>query len=286
MTKKILSEIEKVKKFYSENPRNTTLNVIVFAPIKTGKTSLFKTARRPVYIDSFDPGGTNVLRKEIERGEVIVNTRWEDEDPFAPSAFRKWADDFKYKKSIGFFDHVGTYGLDSMTTWSQCIMNEVVKVAAQKKSTRLIGGTPQQNDWMQQMNHIENFMRMFVSLPCDSILTGHEDQPTKYDSEGNLIWEGDVGLMITGKLRNRVPALFDEIYKLEIDNYSTGSRRLVIAPRKKLQVGSRLASDGKLDKFEPADIKALLKKVGFPSGDKYKSFNDIPNEEEGKDAKS
>ena len=257
---------EDIKKMYDEDPRNLTFNAIIHGPIKTGKTSLLRTCPKPVFVHSFDPNGTLVLQDMIEKGEVLVDTRFEKEDPFKPKACRLWEDEFNFLYRKDFFSHVGTFAIDSMTTWASTIMYEVIRRATESKKGkgREIGGAPQENDWLPQMAFIENYMRKFLSLPCNCILLGHSDQPK--DREGNAT--GDLGIMITGKLRERVPALFSEIYYLRVKDYKTEERELLIKPVYGIQVGTRLGRGGKLDKIEPPNIKKIMDKVGLDTSDK------------------
>lgn len=264
----IKKQAEEIKRMYDEDPRNLTFNAIIHGPIKTGKTSLLRTCPKPVFVHSFDPNGTIVLRDMIEKGEILVDTRFEKEDPFKPATCRLWEDEFNYLYRKDFFKHVGTFAIDSMTTWAQTVMYEVIRRAVLspkgKKAGRQNGEAPQENDWLPQMAFIENYMRKFLSLPCHCILLGHSDQPK--DREGNA--KGDLGIMITGKLRERVPALFSEIYYLKIKDYKKETRELLTKPVYGIQVGSRLGSEGKLNKEEPPDIKKIMDKCGLDTSDK------------------
>jgi hypothetical protein len=260
----IKKHAQEIKDLYDSDPRNLTFNAIIHGPLKMGKTSLLRTCPKPIFIHSFDPNGTLVLQDMIDSGEVLVDTRFEKEDPFKPKACRLWEDEFNYLYRKDFFSHVGTFALDSMTTWAQIVMYEVIRRAAEKKKDREVGGAPQENDWLPQMAFIENYMRKFLSLPCHCILLGHSEQ--QKDREGNTV--GDLGIMITGKLRERVPALFSEIYYLRMKDYKTETRELLIRPTYGIQVGSRLGHGGKLDKTEPPDIKKIMLKVGIDPSDK------------------
>jgi len=275
----IKKKAAQIKQMYDEDPRNQTFNAIIHGPIKTGKTSLLRTCPKPVFVHSFDPGGTDVLKDMIETGEVLVDTSFEKEDPFKPKACRSWEDSFNDLYKQDFFSHVGTFAIDSMTTWAQTIMYEVIRRAVAsprgKKAGRVNGGSPQENDWLPQMSFIENYMRKFLSLPCHCILLGHSDLPK--DREGNPV--GDLGIMITGKLRERIPALFSEIYYLRIKDYKKETRELLIKPTYGIQVGTRLGNGGKLEKTEPPDIGKIMRKVGLDTTSKP-LFNEIIIEQE------
>jgi len=198
------------------------------------------------------------LRDEIEAGSILVDTRYENEDPRNPTAFKLWDDEFHRLKKLDFFSNLGTFAVDSVTTWAQCAMNAVLK-----KSGRA-GGTPQQNDWLPQMMMLENAMRDFVSLPCDCILIGHDDV-TKDEASGRMF----VSLMITGKLSRRVPLLFDEIYCAQTKETSKGIEyQLLTRATGMYQARSRLGKGGELETYEKPDIKAILAKVGFSTKDK------------------
>ena len=261
---RIKKTAEQIKEMYDNDPRTDTFNMIVHGPIKTGKTSLLATCRKPVFVHSFDPGGTEVLKEYIAKGEVLVDTRFEVEDPYKPTACRQWEDSFNKLRKQEFFNHVGTFCIDSMTTWAQTVMYEVIRRAALKKKDRVVGGHPHREDWLPQMAFLENYMRIFTSLPCDCVLTGHSDQPT--DEQG--VPAGDKGIMVTGKLRERIPALFSEIYYLEIKDYKKETRQLLTQPAFRVQAGSRLGKGGKLEKYEEPDIKKILQKVGMSTQDK------------------
>ena len=254
----INTEVEKLRSMYTSDPRSKTFNAVVYGGLGTGKTSLIRTARKPVLVHSFDPGGTKVLRDEIADGSILADTRFENEDPRNPTAFKLFDDEYHRLRSGKFFDHLGTYVIDSVTTWGQCAMNAVLKKAGRA------GGTPQQNDWMPQMMMMENAMRDFVSLPCDCILIGHDDV-TKDEASGRMF----VGLMITGKLSRRVPLLFDEIYCALTKETSKGIEyQLLTRATGMYQARSRLGKGGELETYEKPDIKHILAKVGMDTDDK------------------
>ena len=254
----IKAEATKLREMYNNDPTTQTFNAVVYGGLGTGKTSLLRTARKPVLVHSFDPGGTKVLRDEIANGSILVDSRFEQEDPRQPKAFKLFDDEYHRLRRDGFFEHIGTYVIDSVTTWAQTAMNAVMKKAGRA------GGTPQQNDWLPQMMMLENAMRDFVSLPCDCILIGHDDV-TKDEATGKMY----VGLMITGKLSRRVPLLFDEIYCAQTKETSKGIEySLLTRASGTYQARSRLGKGGELDTYEKPDIKAILRKVGFDDSDK------------------
>ena len=155
----IKKQAAEIKEMYDADPRSLTFNSIIYGALKTGKTSILRTCPKPIFVHSFDPSGTLVLRDMIDKGEVLADTRFEHEDPFKPTACQLWEDSFNRLYRKDFFKHVGTFALDSVTTWAGIIMNEVIRRAAKTKKNREIGGAPQQQDWLLQMSFIEITMK-------------------------------------------------------------------------------------------------------------------------------
>ena len=251
----VKAEAEKLKQMYEDDPRSKSFNAIIYGGLGTGKTSLLKTCRRPVHVDSFDPGGTKVLEDEKD---ILVDTRFEVEDPFYPKAIKLWDEEYHRRKRMNYFSYLGTYAIDSATTWMQTAMYEVLKKAGRA------GGTPFQQDWLPQMTMLENAMRDMASLPCDCILICHDDYD-KDDATGRMF----IGIMVTGKLKRRIPLLFDEIYCAMTKETSKGIEyQLLTRPTGLYQARTRLGKGGELDTYEKPDIKNILRKVGMNTDDR------------------
>lgn len=278
----VKKEAEKLHQMYKDDPRSKTFNAIVYGDLGTGKTYSLRTARKPVLIHSFDPGGTMVLSDLIDKGDVIADTRFEVEDPDQPTSFREWDEVYHDLKRKDFFSHVGTFVVDSATTWSQCAMYQVLKMQGRAGTVRIgagkgatgFYGVPHKQDWLPQMAMLEKAMRDMASLPCDCILTGHDDMD-KDEVSGKMF----VHLMITGKLQKRVPLLFDEIYHTDTVETSEGlGYRFLTRKTGLYQARTRLGKGGELELYEPQDYKAILKKVGMSTEDRPSLV--VPNNNE------
>jgi len=255
----IKKEIEALQKMYSDDPRQKTFNALILGESGSGKSFLLRTCRKPVHIDSFDPGGTKGLQEYINKGEIIVDSRYEGENPMKPEMFELWMKEMEKREKMGYFNHIGTYCLDSATTWSESIMNWVLKKA------HLSGTAPRfTHDYVPQKVQIRNWLRELLDLPCDFILTGHLEGD-KDEVSGRMTYR----FMTTGKGVTTIPLLFDEIYVLDPKDSSKGVDYRILTQSTGTYVArSRLAKEGLLDKYEKCDIKEILKKAKLPHEDK------------------
>jgi len=247
-----------IRQQYKSDPKTDTFNALICGEMGTGKTHLLKTCRKPVLLHAFDPGGEKTLREEIAKGEVIVQT-FSPDDPFRPWAYQEWVQEMNQLLREGVFEHIGTYALDSSTMWAEYILNWLV--AKRGKA----GTTPEgKTDYMPQKTEIRNWITKILGLPCDCIVTGHLE-PTEDQVTGRVTYR----YATTGKGTIVIPAQFDEVYVAEAEDTSKGVKyKLRTAGAGRYAARSRLASGGKLETFEAPNIKEILKKVGYPYGDK------------------
>ena len=259
------AELEKVKKHYSGDPLQKRFSALITGETNSGKTHLLRTARRPIHIDSFDPGGTKGLRDLIQSGDVVVDTSYESEDPYKPTAYAKWKKDNELRLQLGYFDQFGTYCIDSLTTFSDAVMNYQLNLADRA------GQSPMFNvDYTPQKVEIENRIRRLMNLPCDFILTGHLKRLAKLksiDKKGIRNEEVIYRLMITGKAVMTIPLLFDELYVLQ--GKGTNPRReMWIDSLGEYIARSRFKGANNLGAVVSPDIKEFLKIAGLNWEDK------------------
>jgi len=263
------NELKKVRDYYEGDPLQKRFSALVTGETNSGKTYLLKTARKPIHIDSFDPGGTKGLLAEIKRGDIVADTQWEADDPFSPDKFAKWMKAIDIRFTIGYFENFGTYCLDSASTWGDAVM------AYGLANKGRAGEVPQhRHDYMPQKIHMTNYIKKLMRLPCDFILTGHLRENRKImhiDSKSGVIREEvNYRFHTTGQAVVTIPLLFDEIYVLtgEDGRGRDPKRKMLIDSLGTYIARSRLKGNGKLDAVEPPDIKKLLKKADLNWSDK------------------
>ena len=263
-------ELKKVKDYYAGDPLQKRFSALVTGETNAGKTFLLRTARKPIHIDSFDPGGTKCLSELIAKGEVIADTQWEDDDPYNPDKFAKWMKAIDVRFQIKYFEKFGTYVIDSATTFGEAVMNYGMGLKNRA------GETPNRNiDYMPQKTFMVNYIKKLMRIPCDFILTGHLKEIKKLISldtkTGIAREEIKYRFYTTGQAVVTIPLLFDEIYVIIGEEGRDGPKRKMLIDSLGTYVArSRLKANGKLNATEEPDIKALLKKAGYDTADKPK----------------
>lgn len=269
------AELKRVTDYYNQDPLQKRFSALVTGETNAGKTYLLRTARMPVHLDSFDPGGTKSLRDLIRcesnpNGQIVADTRWEDDDPFEPKAFAEWMKAIDLRIQLGYFKQFGTYCLDSATTFGEAVMS----YGLGNKSRA--GETPQHNhDYMPQKTYMTNYIRKLMKLPCDFILTGHLreiEELVRIDTKTGIKTKNTKYRFYTvGQAVVTIPLLFDEIYVITGREGRDGPKREMLIDSLGTYVArSRLKSKGLLNSIEEPDIKLLLKKSGFDPSDKPK----------------
>lgn len=262
-------ELKRVKDYYDGDPLQKRISILVTGETNAGKTYLLRTARKPIHVDSFDPGGTKCLRDLIAKGDIIADTSWEADDPFNPDTFAKWMKAVNIRFQIGYFEKFGTYCLDSATTFGDTVMN--YQLASKDRA----GEPPRhRQDYNPQKVYMTNYIKKLMRLPCDFIMTGHLREIKKLvriDQKTGIATEDiKYRFYTTGQAVVTIPLLFDEIYVMtgKDGRGREPKREMLIDSLGEYIARSRLKANGLLEATEPPDIKALLKKIGLDWRDK------------------
>ncbi len=247
---------EEIAKAYAgtHSSENMLNRVLIYGSSGVGKTYSLRTFRLPLFVDSFDPAGTVCLSDYVKEGKAVVVTDYEKEDWDRPTAFKLWDKNLTENIKNDIFKSVGTYVIDSATTWAQAALNVVLQSAGRS------GGVPQQNDWYPQMVLLEKGLRRVLSLPCDVVFIFHEDTE-KDELTGGI----KRTVLTTGKLKTRLPLLFSEFYYANVKRTSSGTvYQWQTQADSTIQARSRNASIATtpVAANEPANFRELAKKWG------------------------
>ncbi len=273
-------EAQKLREMYLNDPRQQSFNLLLLGEKGVGKTKLLQTARKPVHVDSFENGGTLTLRKGILAGDIIVDTRYENEDPWKPTTYVKWKTQFQWKLDQDYFTSIGTYAIDSCSAWSDAIMWYLLAEA------KAPGTSPVwQRDYKPQRTLIANHMEQLLQLPCDFILTGHLKPRYEKQRMGTEVVDTQVAweMATTGQGMVDIPRKFSEMWimqckdttiKDEKGEFKRSKKYSLLTSRKEMWIAStRIGDGGKLLQEEEPDIKKILKKCGLEWKDKAPLFD-------------
>jgi hypothetical protein len=234
-----------------------TFTGLLMGTFSTGKTSLLGTGRLPVLIDSFDPGGTVVLRQKLESGEVLVRD-WSIDNYKQPTAYTKWEAQWEQDIRNGFLKNFGTYAIDSLTTFITALSNHISKKAGRPPATLAI------QDYTLIYATLRDIISLSSAQGCDFLMTAHLTL-NKDDLTGEIIAEIDT----YNKLKTLLPVLFSERYVLrKVEKASGITYEVLTNDQGRYKAGSRLANEGKIETVEKPNIKAILKKAGYNIDDK------------------
>jgi hypothetical protein len=248
---------------YAEKTKGQPRNFLIYGHEGTGKTRILTTVPKPVLVANFDPGGptTRDLLPFITAGDVIIEDYSGDSRKSALQ-FRAWEKSFQEHIRDGMFQHIGTYVIDSLTRWSDAMMNEIVRKGGFKND-----GIPQQRDYLVQQITAVDYIGMLCEQPCHTICTGHIAL-VKDDVEGRM----HTGLLLAGKMSDKVPLCFDEKYITRTRTTSKGIE-FNLQTRNDGQYRAETRMGGSLfEPFEEPDIKALMEKAGIDNSDKPSLF--------------
>jgi len=235
---------------YSLKPQN--VSVLSFGLYGSGKTALLRTARKPVLLFLFDPGGAVPLQKEINEGSVIIMD-YTNENSKTPTEFSRFEKDFDRFSRDGTFNNVGTIALDSFTTWFDAMMNQTVKTLQRKN------GIPEIQDWQVLKNVVTNYIKLFSSFAADFYMTAHLVND-KDDITGEIL--SDVNAFKS--LRPLMPIYFTEKWYLETRKKGTSFEYVInLESTGRYKASSRLKGlNDKILSVMPADIKEIFRLAG------------------------
>lgn len=268
----IKKKIEAITKAYEEDiAREKHLRLCLYGEKGTGKTTTACTGRKPVYLQSFEPGGTlsSRIQEMVKAGDVYIDASWEKRKLEDPKVIQDWITEMKALEESGFFKQIGTFVVDSLSMLSEYLATNVV-VADTKNNTRSTGApTMQLQNYVPFQSRLLNIMKSFVGLPCDVVMIGHiariRDDVTGSDKTGlNIIGE---------KTSSKITQVFGELWVTRTAADSKGRRYELVTQRDGLYDACTRLGDGIFSTIEKQDITDLLKKAGWPIEKRTASFN-------------
>ena len=240
----------------ASSARNS-FNILIYGEVGTGKSTILSTCRLPLYVMSFDPGGTKIkcLETLSAAGNAILDDSCEREDSKSPVAFRTFDRIFNDLEKSKAFESLGTFAIDSLTTMADAAMNFILQREGRP------GTTPQIQDYLVQQTLLKQVFRKCCNLPCDFVLTGHIDT-MRDEVTGRII----TSLMVPGKASTQVPLLFDEVLltHVEMDAKKNPVYSVRLVGDVKYKASTRRFSGEGFEVYEKPDLMRLRAMSGFP----------------------
>lgn len=194
--------------------------------------------------EMFTPGKVNITAKSIstKEGKALKDKPIGKED--ASDTYREWEEDFEQKTSSGYWDTIDNIAFDSFTTFSDIVMDRILFLNGRA------GQFPQQDDWTAQMSTIMNVVRTIASMNKLLFFTAHDEfkQDETTSRMQNVI-------ILTGKLRVKVPLLFSDIWHLEHQSDPAKGSKYIAQTRPDRMNPSIRCSVRGLEMYEDITIK-------------------------------
>jgi hypothetical protein len=116
------------------------------------------------------------------------------------------------------FKDYDVIAFDSMTTFSDLVMDRILWLNGR------FGKWPEQGDWTATMNTITNVLRTVTNIPNATIYVTAHTEFKQDEASGRM---RNV-LSLIGRLRNKLPLLFSEIWQFSADTDTDGKTHFFI----------------------------------------------------------
>lgn len=244
------------QKYENKRGEYRNFSAFIMGYYSSGKTTLLGTARGPIVIASFDPRNTIVLEQlfKDDIGKRIFIREYWTEDLDNPSAFKRWQQDMREDKRTGLFKEIGTYAIDSMTTWIDAIVTQFCATNGRD------GGKLEIQDYQIIYTSVKKGIRHCQNLGCDFLMTAHLID--EKDDKTGRVW---AQIDTYNRLRSRVPLLFTEKWLI---NANKDEFTIITQTVGKTKAGTQIGAKSFKKAGEKADIKYLLKKANYPHEDR------------------
>lgn len=241
------------------------LRCLIFGPSGFGKTWLYSLMAftdefLPMEIADFDHGTITLKSSLKELGSEAwdkIDIRFYRDINTPGQAHREFLErmrEINRKLTLGEDGAPKTLVLDSLSFMGKDILDGVATDDQQPYAKR--------DHYGPQMQHVEKAIQIATSLRCHTVVVGHEDL-----EEDKLTGAKFRAVDVTGKLVNRVPRYFNEVYYLGMgmDEYGA-SQRYVQTVSDEMTHGPKTAFPGVIKPKESVSSELWAKLVRAMKG--------------------
>lgn len=271
--------IQELRNIYKDRQASKTVKVLLYGEWGTYKSTLATTMPRPILWHSFDPGGEKIkhVQDGVEDGSIIVDAEWQSRVMNkSDDRFSAWNKEYNALKNTGVFNEVGTYVLDSLTTFQRLVVDASIASNTKNKevSKKMPIKVPQMRDYGVQDSAMEFALSDMLDLPCHVLIIAHAERDEQTDSKGNISSVEFRPLIIGKKLRGKIPMLFDEIY---ISRIRGNSGEVLTKPEgmyhARTRIGSLFPIEKKYKNSSPGEFN-FTRDILVPAG--YATKEQVP----------
>jgi len=228
---------------------NNKIKIVVYGYPGVGKTTLAGTLEPlgKVLFISFEAGTGSIAGLDIPMLDCTVNDKGEILLPKA--RLDKVKEAYKYlltDEAKEKFDHIF---IDSISEIADCIVESLQNNPEYSDPSKAL------KMWGQYTKEMKTFIKLFRDLPhYNVIFTSLLDNDK--DESGNF----SKGLAFPGKISQRAPQFFDEVFMLEVKKDKEGNEHRMLLTD---STTNAIAKDrsGVLEKYEPADLSLIIEKI-------------------------
>ena len=178
------------------------LHILVYGKSGVGKTYFACHFPKP-YVFDFDNGMLSVRGKDVEFDTYEDTVR---NGVFVESAWMKFMKKLSELEGKCEFE---TLVVDSVTTMEQYAMAHILHINKRKEPTL--------HEWGRLVEALQDLFKRMTKMAHHIIFVAHEEM-VKDEVTGDIL----ITPLIVGKVSNRAPLWFDEVYRLEVGRDKMG----------------------------------------------------------------
>ncbi len=209
--------------------------ILILGDLGVGKTTQFVTLPRPAFIYIFDPSGRNAIKgqdieyeeylaeklnitvKATPKGGGTVASPQQGVTRLKAQAYAQFEEHFMESLDSGRFDKFASIGFDSITTFSDIAMDDILARAGRLEYN------PELGDHNILKTQVARTLRALCALNKILLVTAH----TMYrQNDVSMKMMNDI--LITGDLQVRAPLLFSSVLRADYEVQPGDKRKFTV----------------------------------------------------------